>query len=358
VPDLTEGQYVYIKSSAEPTVSSNLTKVTDSDSDNGTYGYDVAANTYKYTVTTAGNATLTFDAGTKVYRIGVTGITKPLTRVGSGDAWATDSRPTTVTQDAAIDYTQTGKFTVNDIKANIVSATKYTTKNVTVKMNPLANAVPAETGVVLRLALPDETAVTNFGNAKNSNEVPLFAPPHSATILSPGAVRFGGTQGNLMMANVTQQTFTSETETIDEVDYTRFIFAQRYMKWQKVNTETATYSDFTNGDVPVFYRMHLYSSTEAGALSLDESTLNTLGDNKAYMLIRSTSVPDALWKSAGAPAHEFIGIEGVSEFSEFSENSEFSKLSGTYNLRGQKMDDDAPLSPGVYIRNGKKIVIK
>jgi len=358
VPDLTKGQYVYIKSSAEGSVT-NLTAAVAAD------GLDAKADgdgkVYrKYKVTANGNATLTFDAGTKVYRIGVTGITKKLTRVGSGDAWATDSRPTTVTQDAAIDYTQTGKFTVNDITANIVSATKYTTKNVKVKMNPLANAVPAETGVVLRLALPDETAVTNFGNAKNSNEVPLFAPPHSATILSPGAVRFGGTQGNLMVANVTQQTFTSETETIDEVDYTRFIFAQRYMKWQKVNKETATYSGFTDteGDVPVFYRMHLYSSTEAGALSLDESTLNTLGDNKAYMLIRSTSVPDALWKSAGSSAREFIGIEGVSEFSEFSENSEFSKLSGTYNLRGQKMDDDAPLSPGVYIRNGKKIVIK
>lgn len=391
VPDLKVGDFVYLKSSAAPTVSSNLTKVTDSD--DGTYGYDVAANTYKYTVTAAGNATLTFAAGTKVYRIGVTGITKPLTRVGSGDAWATESRETGVTQDNAIDYTQTGKFTVNDITANTVSATKYTTKNVTVKMNPLANAVPAKTGVVLKLKLKyttddeksegvkmtdDEatTATTNavddFAKAKDGNAVPLFAPPHSATILSAGAVGFGGTQGNLMMANLKGRKLTQERETgeidnngdaIDDsgvVDgaYTRFIFAYRYMKWQKVNTETATYSDFTNGDVPVFYRMHIYTNARDGKTA---SQLNTLGDNKAYMLIRSTSVPDALWKDAAAPARPFIGIEGISDMEEYDPALGTGRSQGdgrTYNLRGQMMDEGSSLTPGVYIRNGKKVVVK
>lgn len=397
VPDLKVGDFVYLKSSAAPTVSSNLTKVTDSD--DGTYGYDVAANTYKYTVTAAGNATLTFAAGTKVYRIGVTGITKPLTRVGSGDAWATESRETGVTQDNAIDYTQTGKFTVNDITANTVSATKYTTKNVTVKMNPLANAVPAKTGVVLRLKLKyttdDEksegvkmtvgeatTATTNaetaFGKTKNYNstnrtgEVPLFAPPHSATILSAGAVGFGGTQGNLMMANLKGRKLTQERENGeidnngDDIDdsgvvdgaYTRFIFAYRYMKWQKVNTETATYSDFTNGDVPVFYRMHIYTNARDGKTA---SQLNTLGDNKAYMLIRSTSVPDALWKDAAAPARPFIGIDGISDMEEYDPALGSGRSQGdgrTYNLRGQMMDDGSSLTPGVYIRNGKKVVVK
>jgi len=30
----------------------------------------------------------------------------------------------------------------------------------------------------------------------------------------------------------------------------------------------------------------------------------------------------------------------------------------TYNLRGQMMDDGSSLTPGVYIRNGKKVVVK
>ena len=393
VPDLTAGDFVYLKSSAAPSSSTNLTDAVAAD------GLDATTDVRKYTVDDDGDATLTFAAGIKVYRIGVTGITKPLTRVGSGDAWATESRKTGVTQDNAIDYTQTGKFTVNDITANTVSATKYTTKNVTVKMNPLANAVPAETGVVLRLKLKYTTddeksegvkmtddeattatnnAVTNFGMAKGGNAVPLFAPPHSATILSAGAVGFGGTQGNLMMANLKGRELTQERETGeidnngDDIDdsgvvdgaYTRFIFAYRYMKWQKVDDKPAqaTTSDFvSSGDVPVFYRMHLYSSTEAGALSSDESTLNTLGDNKAYMLIRSTSVPDALWKDAAAPARPFIGIEGISDMEEYDPALGTGRSQGdgrTYNLRGQMMDDGSSLTPGVYIRNGKKIVIK
>ena len=178
-----------------------------------------------------------------------------------------------------------------------------------------------------------------------------------------------------MMANLTKRKLTQERETGvidnngDAIDdsgdfngaYTRFIFAYRYMKWQKVNTEPATYSTFTNGDVPVFYRMHLYSSTEAGALSSDESTLNTLGANKAYMLIRSTSVPDALWKNDVAPARSFIGIEGISDMEEYDPALGTGRSQGdgrTYNLRGQMMDDGSSLTPGVYIRNGKKVVVK
>ena len=393
VPDLTVDDFVYLKSSAAPSSSTNLTNADTDD------GLDAATYVNKYKVTDAGNATLTFAAGTKVYRIGVTNITKPLTRVGSGDAWATESRKTGVTQDNAIDYTQTGKFTVNDITANTVSATKYTTKNVTVKMNPLANAVPAETGVVLKLKLKyttddeksegvkmtdDEatTATTNaetaFGKTKNYNstnrtgEVPLFAPPHSATILSAGAVGFGGTQGNLMMANLKGRELTQERET-GEIDnngdaiddsgdvngaYTRFIFAYRYMKWQKVNTEPATYSTFTDGDVPVFYRMHIYTTAQDGKTA---PKLNTLGANKAYMLIRSTSVPDALWKDAAAPARPFIGIEGISDMEEYDPALGTGRSQGdgrTYNLRGQMMDDGSSLTPGVYIRNGKKVVVK
>jgi hypothetical protein len=208
--------------------------------------------------------------------------------------------------------------------------------------------------------------------AKGGNAVPLFAPPHSATILSAGAVGFGGTQGNLMMANLTERVLTQERETGeidnngDDIDdsgvvdgaYTRFIFAYRYMKWQKVNTETATYSTFTDGDVPVFYRMHIYTNAQDGKTAHE---LNTLGDNKAYMLIRSTSVPDALWKDAAAPARPFIGIEGVSDMDEYDPALGTGRSQGdgrTYNLRGQMMDDGSSLTPGVYIRNGKKVVVK
>ncbi|MBR0489824.1 MAG: hypothetical protein IJJ68_06460 [Prevotella sp.] len=381
VPDLVVDDYVYIKASAEPTAASltvsNLTAAVTED------GLDAATGVYKYKKTTAnGNADLVFDNDTKIYRIGVTNIMKPMKQVGTGDAWATESR------DHAIDYTQTGQFTVNNIKANTVTAKSYTGNKVTVKMNEKTDAMPAETGMVLKLKMAYTTddeksagvkmtteeaatattnAATNFAKTKNYNstnktgEVPLFYPPYSATILNSGAVAFGGTEGNLMKANVTSKTFTSEIETIETVDYVPFIFADRYMKWTKIDNAVQHTDNFINsGNVPVFYRMHLYTTNIDGEGTATE--LNTLGANKAYMLIRSGNVPDALWKNQATPARPFIAIEGVSDMEEIldsnNENNGNHINNGTYNLRGQRVNDNDNLPPGIYIRNGKKVVVK
>ncbi len=364
IPDLLVNHYVYIKSSAEPkTVPSNLTKILSTD--DGTDGYDVATDVYKYKVIAAGNADVTFANGTEIYRIGVTDIMKPLKRVGTGDAWATESR------DHAIDYKQTGQFTVNDITANTVTASNYAIQRVTVKMNPQTDAMPAETGMVLKLPLKgaddsETTAnVANFAKAKGGNSVPLFYPPHSTPILSD-AVKFGGTQGNLMKENVTEQTFTSETETIDGVDYTPFIFTERYMKWTKIDNNTATTSgEFENATAPVFIRLHVYDDPSSYPDSdPNYTTSNTLGANKAYMLIRSGNVPKALWDTTSVGAKGYIGIAGISDmyelpdYSDGSNGSERSKLQGTYNMQGQKMDENAPLPAGIYIINGRKVAVK
>ena len=367
IPDLKLDHYVYIKSSAVPsTVPSSLTAAVTADGlDAIPYDGDDEVGVWKYKVIAAGDANVTFADGTKIYRIGVTDIFKTLKRVGTGDAWATESR------NHAIDYTQTGIFTVNDITANTVTATNYTLQKVTVRMNEQTDAMPAETGMVLKLGLPDATAVTNFGKAKSGNSLPLFYPPYSKPILSSTVVGFDGTQGNLMKANLTSTTFDSETEG----DFTRFIFADRYMKWTKVTDEPITHEDFTDsGNVPVFYRMHLYETTdfdpEKTQSEVDE--LNTLGANKAYMLIRTGNVPDALWNSGGS-AKRFIAIEGISDFEEiidYSDKSEDSQGEGQtengeahsapiYNLRGQLMgDDESVLFPGIYIRNGKKFIVR
>jgi hypothetical protein len=215
--------------------------------------------------------------------------------------------------------------------------------------------------------------VNNFAKAKGGNSVPLFYPPHSTPILSD-AVKFGGSQENLMMANLDKRELTYERETGvidndgDAVDdcgaadgnYTRFIFASRYMKWTK--GETLEHSNFTDGDAPVFYRLHIYSSEEASELSSTVAALNTLGANKAYMLIHSGNVPEALWNTGGGgSAKEFIGIEGISDiydWDEAPENPQSRVNSGTYSLSGQKVDDNGSLPAGVYIKNGKKVIIK
>lgn len=384
IPDLEADHYVYIKSSAEPSsVPSNLTKITDLDG--GTDGYDVATNVYKYKVNVAGNADVTFANGTNIYRIGVTDIMKTMKQVGTGDAWATESR------DHAIDYTQTGQFTVNNIKANTVTAKSYTGNKVTVKMNEKTDAMPAETGMVLKLKMAYTTddeksagvkmtteeaatattnAATNFAKTKNYNstnktgEVPLFYPPYSATILNSGAVAFGGTEGNLMKANITSKTFTSEIETIEAVDYVPFIFADRYMKWTKIDNAVQHTDNFINsGNVPVFYRMHLYTNNIDGGGTATE--LNTLGANKAYLSLHTANLPDALWKDQATPAKPFIPIFGESDMEEMIEGNDGNNgndgnhvNNGTYTLSGQRVNDNGNLPPGIYIRNGKKVVVK
>lgn len=385
IPDLEQDHYVYIKSSAAPkTIPTNLTAAVAAD------GLDANTDVYKYKVLADGNADVTFADGTKIYRIGVTDILKPLTRVGSGDAWATESR------DHAIDYKQTGVFTVNDITANTVTAKTYGLQRITVTMNPQTDAMPAETGMVLKMKMKyaegdddgsggtmtaeqattaTATAVANFALAKEDS-VPLFYPPHSTPILSD-AVKFGGSQENLMMANLDERVLEHETETGDidndgddfddsgvaDGNYTRFIFASRYMKWTK--GESLEHSDFTDGTVPVFYRLHIYEAgEEVDGDVLDSSeaaALNTLGANKAYMLIHSGNVPEALWNTGGGSAKEFIGIEGISDiydWDEAPENPQSRVNSGTYSLSGQKVNDNGSLPAGVYIKNGKKVIIK
>ena len=374
IPDLRADDYVYIKSSTAPSpLPSNLTAAVTED------GLDATTNVYKYKVIAGGNANVTFADGTKIYRIGVTNIMKPLARVGNGDAWATESR------DHAIDYTQTGAFTVNDIKANTVTAKNYGLQKLTVQLKEKTEAMPANTGLILKLKLKyttdDETtnAVENLAKA-NSSGVPLFYPPYSATILSSAVVGFGGSEGNLMIANLNERELLYERETgvidndgdnIDDSgaangDYTRFIFAQRYMQWKKENgVLSPTPTSFTeSGVLPVFYRLHLYSDSEASALSPTSTTetLNTLGAYKAYMLIRSGNVPKALWDTSSS-ARAFIGIAGVSDMGEItgitehSERPASAKSSAIYDLRGQRMgNDEKNLAPGIYIRNGKKFV--
>ena len=389
VPDLnanSKQDWIYIKSSVAPSNITNATAAVAED------GLDAASGVYKYKVTDAGNSDITFPANATISSIGVTHILKPLKQVGDGDAWATESR------DCAIDHTRTGFFTVNNIEAKYVTVAKYDIKYANVKLNDVGSyGVPKDIGLVLKMkmkyaagdaggaggtmtAAEAETATsnaaTNFAKTINYNssdktgDVPLFAPAISTNRLT--TLGFNGTLGNMMMANLDTRLLTQERETGvidkdgDAVDdsgaadgyFTRFIFADRYMKWTKIDNDVQ-HTDFTNsGNVPVFYRLHLYTTTQDGKTA---TQLNTLDANKAYLLIRSGNVPDALWKGQGTPAKRYIGIEGISDIYEFtddSEEAERSKHQGIYNMQGQKIDEGSTLPAGIYIKDGRKVVVR
>ena len=387
IPDLNAGgnqDYIYIESSAVPSDITNATAAVTAD------GLDAKSGIYKYKVTAPGNCEVTFAANTTINRIGVTHILKEITKVSSGDAWATESR------DRAIDHTLTGVFTVNDHAAKYATV-KYDVQKATVTLHDIGNyGVPASTGLVLKMkmkynegdakdgggtmtaeeaATATTNAQTNFEKTKNydagskSGKVPLFAPAISTSTLTAANIAFNGPMGNAMQPNLTERIFTEERENANGTDnasgtFTRFILATKFMKWKKIGDADVTHDvNFTDGNVPVFYRMHIYTTEEASAMTPAQTAdaLNTLGANKAYLSLHTANLPDALWKVPSS-AKPFIPILGESDMEEIIEGNngvEGNSLNnGTYNLSGQRVNDNGTLPPGIYIRNGKKILVK
>ncbi len=351
--------YIYIRCSTEPSAVTNTLKITSENATaNSTY-YDVAEDVdddgtdqYKYRFTDNENAELTFSADTKVYAIGVTNIFKQMTPIGD-KAWATESRR------RPIDHALTGYLTTNPTGAyaSIESATNptYTSngKIANIKINDRRYVVPAKNGVILK----QTTSLLN----NTGYSVPLFVP--AVTTAEDGAADF---TGNMLMANLEERTLTQEKETgvldddedaIDDTgsfsgDYTRFILSKTYMTWTQVDDAAAT-PDAGNhaGADAAFYRLHIYGDGK-----------DVMAANKAYLLLPTNKVPKALWDDTSAPApRRYVGIVGESEVTGIEDHwvddtqPADEKL---FNLNGQQLNPDRPLSPGVYIRGGKKVLIK
>ena len=381
IPDLNadgKQDWIYVKASREPTAVTNATKVTS-----GSDGPDAATGVYKYKVTAAGKSDVTFNGDTEIDQIGVTHILKQMTQAGD-KAWATESR------DHSIDHSLTGYFTSNDVNAHTVTIVdaSSTANRTTVRLNAIAEDgyVPEMTGLVLRsddlTYFPTTNSYSTADAQKITGNVPLFYPAMTTEETST-AVDFP--TNNLMRPGYQWSTdhfdpdkpsviFNSETETIDGKDYTRFILAKHYMTWKKDNSNLIKPTDFEYHDAAVFYRLYIYNSEEGKALpnhdqaftdtgiSLDFYYLymNDLKYNKAYLLIPSDKLNSALWSSGGS-SRRYVPILGISDMEEtFADEraSEYTPSEKTYNLRGQVIDADGALPPGVYIRNGKKIIIK
>jgi len=358
VPDLKASpqDWIYVKSSAAPTSVTNATAATAAD------GQDAAEGVWKYKVSNNGNCLLTFAKGTEIERIGVTHILKPITVVGS-EGWATESR------DRAIDHSLTGLFTKNDVNAYTVSVKSSSTTHATVQLDAVnddaastdvernANeGVPANTGLVLR-----QNDKTNLTKA-NSGGVPLFAPAMTTSVLPTEATAFLGSRGNRMMASVDGITDMGETETVEGTEYTRFILAKRFMTWRQKTTQegTGTASTqltaptaFETREAPVFYR--LYHFSHDGFNGQTAAALNKLDANKAYLLLQTNALPKALWGKPGSLSRQYVGILGISDM--YEQERQAVADDRIYDLRGRVVDADH-LRPGVYVRGGRKIVVK
>ena len=358
LPDLHENDWIYVSASTAPTSVENdgetLSSITSGDD-----GADAASGVYKYKVINDGNVYLTFAASTTINKIGVTNILKPLTQIGS-QAWATESR------NHAIDHSLTGFFTKNDVNAYTVTLKNQETHKTTVQMNAIAEDgyVPESTGMVLRL---DGTLT----DANSGNQVPLFYPSATTPQTSTGLTF---PTNNRMHPNINAGRWYNENgQGSDGNWYSRFILAKRYMTWKKEGTNpTIIPTQFISGEAPVFYRLHIYNDTEFATMKdengtlLSETTtlgaLNTFGANKAYLLLPTSTT--ARWNSSSPSPRRYIAIEGISDMEELEqleeEEREASRGDGRiYNLNGQVVGtDEKGLPAGIYIRNGKKIMVR
>lgn len=354
--------YIYIKSSHEPSAYTNVVKMVKSSPgtnealdadydvpiDKGVYKYQFSANAdAEFTFTSSAGATDAKLENRKyidIYVIAVTKDFKTLKKL-SGTGWATESR------DYAVDYTLDSLLTNRPLQAFSViarSSNPIYSENkakTTVRLQDRNYVVPDRQGLVLK-------QVTGAPGADGSTyEVPLFVPAVTTAVEPTYAYT-----NNLMRPNLTgaapgttneTQTFSSETEEINDVDYTRFILSEWYMTWKKEGSTVST-TEFIEGKVPGFYRLHVYDAAER----------NKLGANKAYLILLTDKINDPIWNTSGGAKQGFIGIEGVSDMEEITEVKEAPADNATYTLSGQRVADGDILSPGIYIRNGKKYLVK
>ncbi len=249
---------------------------------------------YCYNVTTKGDVVLTFPSTTKIEKIGVTNIFKTIS-----------DKATSESRDRAIDYSQTGEFTSMGMKAYI--ATQYA--DGTGDMGKLTlqqvTAVPTETGLLLYKDLGSGQTI----NTQKS--FPLFVPAVNITPSSD--------QGMLKPHVVSGTVQGSDANTL------RYVFTNKY--YHRSTSEQQT-GDF------LFYRVE-----QSG----------NLGANKAYLELphSSASKQFVVMSFEDAPA---TGIE-TPHMSNVSFDDAY------YTIQGVKVNG-RPSHPGIYIKNGKKVIVK
>lgn len=251
---------------------------------------------YVYKVSTTGDVVLTFPANTNIEKIGVTNIFKTI----SGKA-------TSESRDRAIDYSQTGVFTNMGVKAYI--ATQYSDGSSEPDMGTLTlqnvTATPAETGLLLYKDIADgqkNETQTNF---------PLFVP---AVNIAPI------TDKGMLTPHV-------DAGTVDGSDANtlRYVFTNMFHHQGSQEQQT--------GDDYLFYRVD-----NQGALAANKAYLELTHPSaaKQFIVMSFDETPTGIHTPQGAV--------------EPSDGA-------YYTLQGVRVNG-CPTRPGLYIHNGKKIIVK
>ena len=350
------GYYVFLKSSRVPDdCSENLKSVTKGD-----YKSIVSNNEgqYVFEVTSSENMTLTFDTETIIYGIGVTNIQKEAVHPVGSTGWATESR------DIDIDHTLTGFYTRHNLRAYEVKYDSYDMNTATVKLTEVKHTASqtydSNTQIIDHgyVAKGNGIVLAEF-NVSESDiyKAPLFVPAitttHEAVISNE----------NMMRPNLVRKQFGSE----EEGSGTRFLLTNVHWTFTKggnLATEEADGAKIIETDAAGFYRHHVW--TKSG--DAENAAKNTMAPNTAYLLVPTEQLPIAVWNSGGSSGarlynsigirfDDATGIHDVHIDGERQSSNDTATAIGWYTLDGRKLAG-MPTKPGLYICDGKKVVIK
>lgn len=260
--------------------------------------------------------------GYEIHKIGVSRDPKTVNVKG----YASDSH------DRRIDHSLTEYFTGADVKAYVVQKADYDKRTLT-----LGDIIKDKTPVLAE----NQGCVLHYTENKElkviDNQFHLFVPDMHDT-----GNYLHERYGNMLKANA--GTIVQPTETIDGKNYTNYILTYKYYQLDKDGNKTGKQM---TGD-EMFYRV-----AKGGA---------TGKKNTAYLPLPTSEV---MPKNGSAPAKfTFIFIDendkeddvvtGVEKIESLVGNTEKAVW---YNLNGQKLNGK-PQQSGLYIVNGKKVLVK
>lgn len=311
-------------------------------------------NVWAYRVTSAGDVEIYYQKDVEIQAIGVTNIFKSINLLG----YATESR------DVKIDHSYEGFFTNDDVNAYCILANEYGSPYeykgtpIVMKSEQTVNVVPENTGIVLFKSGHDKD--------KGGFNVPLFYPACNVDVKEAEQDLY---EVNMMAPNVARTEHKMETETKDGVEYTKFVMSRQYYVYHKNSDGTGTDSEEKTSEQEAFYRMRVNSGVSG--------TSNWMEANKAYLLIPTEKLPLALWNNGNGqgvagkakPGVIFMDdimslfgedepISGIATAIETIESAETVDNGNTYyTISGVKIQG-RPTEKGVYIVNGKKVLVK
>ena len=256
--------------------------------------------------------------------------------------WTSESR------NHAIDAALTSYFTGKEMKTYFAGQPDYTNRTLVltdIGSSENNHVVPANTGCVI-FNKTDEKQVDMMGTGTGFH---LFVPDmHDTEKLASETIGEGESAQiiNLLKPQLGLKNPMQRTETIDGVEHTVYLLAYQYYQLDQYGN---AYGDPIPGD-EMFYRI-------AGNKPMG------LNANSAYLLLPTSKV-----KPQGALGAKYsfmfadyddllfnnivTGVEGLEETGIQQANQ-----TDWYNLNGQKLNGK-PSASGIYIVNGKKLVIK